>query len=147
MSQSSDHGFDIVKQPFGNLSGLMSIRFLSRTRIEMGDSVTLGFCCGFAFATGFPVTPCSTFSREVVYDVWVREDSKWKECQRREENERMLPGESQRTVFKRGFLLFPPRKQSAWKDSTIVLSCFEIADTKYRKKTFERNISKEKQSL
>ena len=35
----------------------------------MGDSVTVGIRRGFAFATGFPVTLCSTFSREMVSDV------------------------------------------------------------------------------
>ena len=34
----------------------------------MVDSVTTGFGRGFAFATGFPVTLCSTFSREMVSD-------------------------------------------------------------------------------
>ena len=37
----------------------------------MGDSVTVGFGCGFAFATGFPVTLCLTLSREMVSDVSV----------------------------------------------------------------------------
>ena len=37
----------------------------------MGDSVTGGFSCGLAFAKGFPVTLCSTLSREMVSDVSV----------------------------------------------------------------------------
>ena len=37
----------------------------------MGDSVTIGIGRGFAFATGLPVTLCSTFSREMVSDVSV----------------------------------------------------------------------------
>ena len=37
----------------------------------MGDSVTVGIGRGFDFATGFPVTLCSTFSREMVSDVSV----------------------------------------------------------------------------
>ena len=50
----------------------------------------------------------------------------------------MLSVESKGTVVKRSILQFPPRRQSARKESTIVLSCSEIADTKRRKKTFER---------
>ena len=53
--------FDKVKQSWRNLSELMSIQFLSRTGIEMGDSVTVGFGCGFAFGTGFPVTLLNVF--------------------------------------------------------------------------------------
>ena len=63
--------FDAVKQYWRNLSGLMSIHSLPRTGIEIGDSVTTGFGRGFAFATGFPVALCSTFSREMVSDVLV----------------------------------------------------------------------------
>ena len=48
--------FDTVKQSWRNLSQLMSIQFLSRTRTEMGDNVTEGCGCGFAFATSFPCT-------------------------------------------------------------------------------------------
>ena len=49
----------------------MSVHFLSRKGIEIGVNVTAGFSCGLAFATGFPVTLCSTFSREMVSDVSV----------------------------------------------------------------------------
>ena len=63
--------FDTIQQSLRNLSGLISIQFLSRTGIEMGDCVTVGFGRGFAFATGFPATLCSTFSREMVSDVSV----------------------------------------------------------------------------
>ena len=59
--------FDTIQQSLRNLSGLISIQFLSRTGIEMGDCVTVGFGRGFAFATGFPATLCSTFSREMVF--------------------------------------------------------------------------------
>ena len=63
--------FDTVKQPWRNLTGLISIQFLSRQRIEMVNSVIVGFGRGFAFAKGIPVTWCSTFSRETVSDVSV----------------------------------------------------------------------------
>ena len=53
--------FDIVKRSWQNLSGFMSIR----------DSVAPSFGRGIAFATGFFVTLCSTFSREMVSDVSV----------------------------------------------------------------------------
>ena len=51
--------------------------------------------------------------------------------------------ESKRTVFKcsKKCLQLPPRRQYAWKENTIVLSCSKAADTKYRKKTFERKVS------
>ena len=51
---------------------MMSFQFLPRTGIEMGDSVSVGFGCGFAFATAFPVPLCSTLSIETSYDVSVR---------------------------------------------------------------------------
>ena len=53
--------FDNAEQSWQNLSGLVSIHFLSRTRIEMGDRVKTGFGRGFAFATSFSVTLCSTY--------------------------------------------------------------------------------------
>ena len=62
---------DTVRQSWRIQSGLKSIQFLSRTGIEMGDSVTVGIGRGFAFATGFPVTLCSELSREMVSDVSV----------------------------------------------------------------------------
>ena len=62
--------FDTAKQSSRNLSGLMSIHFLSRIGIEKGDNVTAGFSCGLAtglqevvrlyahnLAAGFPATP------------------------------------------------------------------------------------------
>ena len=64
--------FDTVKLSLLNLSEMTSIHFLSRTGIEMEDSVTAGFGCGFAFARGFLVTLCSTHSREMVSDVSFR---------------------------------------------------------------------------
>ena len=63
--------FDTAKQSGRNLSGLMSIQFLPRRGIEMGDSLTAGFYRGFAFATSFPVTLCSTLSSGMVSDVSV----------------------------------------------------------------------------
>ena len=42
----------------------------------------------------------------------------------------MLPVESKRAVFRRRCLQLPPRRQLAWKENTVVLSCSEIADTK-----------------
>ena len=36
----------------------------------MRDSVTTVFECDFAFATGFPVTLCSLFSREMTCHSW-----------------------------------------------------------------------------
>ena len=43
--------FDTAEQPSLNGAGSMSIQFLSRTGIEMGDSVTVSFGRGLAFAT------------------------------------------------------------------------------------------------
>ena len=43
----------------------MSIQFLSRTKLDMGDSVTVGFGCGFAFARMFLDTLRSTFSKKI----------------------------------------------------------------------------------
>ena len=63
--------FDTAKQPSLNDAGLISIHFLSRRGIETGDCVTAGIGRGLAFATSFPVTLCSTFSREMVSDVSV----------------------------------------------------------------------------
>ena len=40
----------------------------------------------------------------------------------------MLSVESKRTVFERRCSQLPPRRQSAWKESTVVLSCSKIAD-------------------
>ena len=37
----------------------------------MGDSVTVGFGCGFAFATSFPLALCSKFSKKMASDVSV----------------------------------------------------------------------------
>ena len=50
---------------------MISIQFLSLRGIEMGDSVTAGFSCRLAFASGFPVTLCSTPSSNMVSDVSV----------------------------------------------------------------------------
>ena len=61
--------FDTVQLSWRNLSGLMSLQFFSRTGIEMWSSVTVGIDLGFPFATSYPVTLCSTFSREMVSHV------------------------------------------------------------------------------
>ena len=49
---------------FTDFSGL-------RMGIETGNNVTADFSCGLALATGFPVTLCSTLSREMVSKVSV----------------------------------------------------------------------------
>ena len=47
-----------------------------------------------------------------------------------ESKKRMLSMKTKRTVLKKRLLQFSPRRQSALIESTIVLSCYEIADTK-----------------
>ena len=70
--QWSDNGFLTRQNILDEIcQDLMSIHFLLRRRIEMDDSATASFSRGFALVTGFFVTLCSAFSRELVSDVSV----------------------------------------------------------------------------
>ena len=65
-------------------------------------------------------------------------DSKTEECQRWQETRRLLSVESKGTRYEGRYLQPPPRRQSAWKECTIVLSCPKTAGTEWRKKSFQK---------